>query len=370
MFLSAISCNSEDATNGSNVPITPTDPVDPIDEVEVDIKGEIRDISSKELVAEMGVGWNLGNSFDVRDVNKTVWGNPLPNANHVKAVKDLGFSTLRIPVTWDYNMLTFKPYTVEIGYLNRVQEIVEAGLKNNMHVIINTHHDDWIRPTEADSVEVNERLGALWTQIADHFQDYSDKLIFEPMNEPRLMGSPEEWSGGTSEGRSILNSFHQTCVQAIRATGGKNQKRHIMVSTYAASTVPAAFDDLIVPNDPNIILSIHSYFPWSFAGDDNGPSSWGTDEEKAQLDNELDRIKQKWVDQENRPVILGEWGAKNKNNLDNRIAYADYYANAAIARGMIPVIWDDGGDFGLYDRHNNTWRFRDIAQAVVGAGNK
>lgn len=366
-----VSCSSDNQTVDPLPPVVP-DPVDPIDMTDNmtgDIYGEIRDISSMELVAEMGVGWNLGNSFDVRDANKTVWGNPLPTAAHIKAIRDLGFETLRIPVTWNFNMQQQAPYTVEISYLDRVKAIVEAGLRNNMHVIINTHHDDWIRPTTTNATAVNARLSGLWTQIANHFMDYGDKLIFEVMNEPRLIDSPEEWSGGTTEGRTILNEFHQTCVDAIRATDGKNATRHIMVSTYAASTTPAAFADLVVPADPNIIISLHSYFPWSFAGQDDGTNNWGSDSEKAALDSELDRIKERWVAQENRPVILGEWGAKNKNNLNARINYVDYYAKAAVSRGLVPIIWDDGGDFGLYDRHAMNWRFRDIAQAVVNAGN-
>ena len=144
-----------------------------------------------------------------------------------------------------------------------------------------------------------------------------------------------------------------------------------MVSTYAASTTQNAFADLIIPDDPNIIVSIHSYFPWSFAGldlNEGGNSNWGSDAEKLALDNELDRIKERWVTQENRPVILGEWGSKDKNNLSTRVAYAAYYAKAAVDRGLVPVIWDDGGNFGLYDRHTMGWKYPEIARAVVDAG--
>jgi len=132
-----------------------------------------------------------------------------------------------------------------------------------------------------------------------------------------------------------------------------------MVSTYAASTTQSAFADLIIPDDPNIIVSIHSYFPWIFAGlnlDEGGTNNWGSDADKIALDNELDRIKKRWVTQENRPVILGEWGAKDKNNLSTRVG------------GLVPVIWDDGGNFGLYDRHAMSWRYPEIARAVVDAG--
>jgi len=357
------SCSSDDP-----IP-APSQPISTVEEMENDSSEEMRNISSKELVAEMGVGWNLGNSFDVRDNDKTVWGNPLPLSTHIQAVKAMGFETLRIPVTWNFNMLDQAPYTVETPYLARVQRIVEAGLQNDMHVIINTHHDDWIIPTIEKAPVVKERLASLWTQIGNHFIEYGDKLIFEVMNEPRHIDTPEEWSGGTAEGRATLNEFHQICVDAIRATGQNNAKRHIMVSTYAASTTPSAFADLIIPADPNIIVSIHSYFPWRFAGqDEGGTNNWGSDADKAALDQELDRIKERWVNQENRPVILGEWGAKDKNNLSTRVNYADYYARAAVGRGMVPIIWDDGGNFGLFDRHAMSWKYPEIARAVVDAG--
>lgn len=361
------SCKSDES-----IP-TPVPPVEMEEEMDNtmdnDSSEEMRDISSMELVAEMGVGWNMGNSFDVRNSDKTVWGNPLPLSTHISAVKEMGFETLRIPVTWNFNMLEQAPFTVEIPYLARVKRIVDAGLQNDMHVIINTHHDDWIIPTEAEGPKVKERLASLWMQIGNHFIEYGDKLIFEVMNEPRHIDTAEEWSGGTAEGRKVLNEFHQVCVDAIRATGNNNSKRHIMVSTYAASTTPNAFADLIIPDDPNIIVSIHSYFPWSFAGQDaGGTNNWGSEADKAALDRELDRIKERWVTQENRPVILGEWGAKDKNNLSTRVSYVDYYANGAVDRGLVPIIWDDGGNFGLYDRHAGSWKYPEIARAVVDAG--
>ena len=373
----AIACgDSETAPSVPPIPGTPVEPddsdpnPDPVTSDRTDFSGEIRDITSFELVEEMGIGWNLGNSFDVRSEDKTAWGNPHPTINQISTVREMGFKTLRIPVTWDHNQLSVSPYTIEASYLDRVKEVVNYGLANQMHVIINVHHDDWIVPTNQQAEQVGERLASLWTQAAEHFITYGDSLIFETMNEPRLMGSPEEWSGGTSEGRQVLNGLHDACVDAIRATGGNNEKRHIMISTYAASTNQSALDDLEIPNDdPNIIISQHSYFPWSFAGQEDGPSEWGTDAEKSALGNELDRIRNKWIVENNRPVILGEWGTTNKNNLSNRVAYCKYYAEASIERGMLPIIWDDGGNFGLLNRNNLSWRFPDIARAAVEADN-
>lgn len=367
------SCGQEDPAPIVNEPMTeePEDPMDITPEENTNaIKGDIRDISSMELVAEMGIGWNLGNSFDVRAKDKTVWGNPLTTSTHIRDVKEMGFETLRIPITWDYDQLSSSPYTIETPYLARIALVVNEALNNDMHVIINTHHDDWIVPTNTEATRVKNRLSSLWTQVANYFKDYGDKLIFETMNEARLHGSPEEWSGGTQEGRDKINEYHQVAVDAIRATGGNNNKRHIMVSTYAASSNGNAMRDLVVPNnDPNVIISIHSYFPWSFAGQEDGTNIWGSDEEKGALDAELDRIRDRWMVQEGRAVILGEWGTTDKNNNTARAEYCAYYAQAATERGLLPIIWDDGGNFGLYDRHAGNWKYEAIAQAVVAAAN-
>jgi len=276
---------------------TPVTPDPPAVTPRTDFTGIIRDMTSMELVAEMGVGWNMGNSFDVIDVNKTAWGNPLPTAKHIEVVKEMGFGTLRIPVTWGFNQSASAPYMIEAAYLDKVQEVVNYGFSNHMHVIINVHHDDdWVKPLNSDAEQVKDRLASLWTQVAERFQTYGDSLIFETLNEPRLKGSAQEWSGGTAEGRAVINDYHKAALDAIRATGGNNEKRHVMISTYAASTVPAAMDELVIPNDdPNIIISHHTYFPWSFTGEDNGVATWGTDQEKADLDAELDRVRDKWT---------------------------------------------------------------------------
>lgn len=327
--------------------------------------GEARDISSFDLVAEMGVGWNLGNSFDVTSKDKTLWGNPLTNKAIISAVKNKGFKTLRIPVTWGFNQSPVAPYTIESGYLNNLKRVVDYGFQNKMHVIINVHHDnDWSKPIAADADRVKARLSSLWTQVSEHFKAYNDSLIFETLNEPRLEGSPQEWSGGTPEGRSFINDYHKAAVDAIRATGGNNEKRHIMIPSWAASTVPAAMNDLIVPNDdPKVIISLHSYFPWQFAGEASRP--WGTDQDKSALQGELDKIRQKWVVEEGRPVILGEWGSIKANDLQTRIEYAEFYAENAASRGLKTIVWDDGGNFQLLDRRELTWPFGNIADAII-----
>lgn len=336
------------------------------------IPGEIRNMTSADLVAEMGVGWNLGNSLDTKDSDKTAWGNPLPNEAIIDQVFNMGFRTLRVPVTWNWDMQSTAPYTINEDFLNQVQETVNYGISKGMHVMINVHHDeDWLRPTNADAPIATPRLASLWTQIANRFEPYGDKLIFETLNETRLLNSPEEWSGGTAEGRAVLNDFHEAAVNAIRATGGNNAERHLMVSTYAASTLPVAMDALEIPNnDERVIISLHTYFPWQFTGEENGGTpNWGTAQERADLEAEFDYIRNKWVVEEGRAVILGEWGARDRNNLSMREGYAQFYVEESLERGLLPIVWDDGLGFRLLDRPNLDWHFPSLAETIVEAGN-
>lgn len=359
-----MSCGSDEIIPDTDE--TP-DPVDPITEINLPGIGEARDISSFDLVEEMGVGWNLGNWFDVTSRDKTFWGNPVPSKAMIDMVRAMGFKTLRIPVTWGFHQDSNAPYEIETSYLNQVQDVVDYGFENGMHVIINVHHDDdWVKPNTDESDLAIARLSSLWTQVANHFIAYNDSLIFETLNEPRLKGIPEEWSGGTSEGRGFINDFHLAAVNAIRETGGNNEKRHIMIPTWAASTVPVAMESLVIPNDdPKIIVSLHSYFPWPFAGE--ASISWGSDQDKTDLMGELDKIRQKWIIEEERPVVLGEWGSVEENMLQTRIDYAEFYAKEAAERGLLTIVWDDGGRFRMLNRHGLSWDYESLASAIVNA---
>lgn len=366
-----VGCSEDESPDQTGENPTEETGENPPTDVVAAIPGVIRDMSSADLVAEMGIGWNLGNSLDTKDSDKTAWGNPLPSQAIIDKVFDMGFRTLRIPVTWNWDMQSTAPYTINADYLEQVQKTVNYGISKGMHVLINVHHDeDWLRPTNADAPTATPRLAGLWTQIANRFEPYGDKLIFETLNETRLLNSPEEWSGGTAEGRSVLNDFHEAAVNAIRATGGNNAERHLMVSTYAASTLPVAMDALVVPNnDERIIISLHSYFPWQFSGEEVGTPNWGTDQEKADLEAEFDYIQDKWVTQEGRAVILGEWGARDRSNLSDREEYVSFYVEKSMERGFLPIVWDDGGNFRLLDRENLEWYFPSLADKIVEAAN-
>jgi len=337
--------------------------------------GVIRNMSSVEIVSEMKIGWNLGNSLDAEGPVETFWGNPVTTQAMIDEIANRGFNTLRIPVTWRFHQGGAPDYVVEEAWLDRVEEVVNYARANNMYVIINVHHDDpWIIPTNAQAAVVMDRLSKLWTQIANRFRNYSDYLIFETLNEPRHENTLQEWTGGTAEGRAVVNQYHQVSLDAIRATGGNNSLRQIMISTYAASTLPIAMNALVIPNnDPRTIVSLHSYFPFPFTLEGTD-STWGTADDMAQLEAEMDRIKAKFIDN-GKAVVLGEWASGNQSNLEDRIAHATFYAQAAAERGFASVWWDNGNSgvsndgLALFNRQNLTWPFGEIADIIVDANN-
>jgi len=329
----------------------------------------MRNISSLELVKDMKLGWNLGNTLDAIG-GETAWGNPKTTEDMILKVKSAGFNTIRIPVTWKEHVGSAPNYTIEKAWLDRVQEVVDYAIDNNMYAILNTHHEgEWLIPDKAHQTEVTNKLSKMWEQIATRFKDYSDYLIFETMNEPRVENSSSEWSGGTSEFRDVINQLNKAAVSSIRNTGGNNASRFLMIPTHAATAQSVAVNDLIIPdNDPKIIVSLHTYSPYSFCLDEGGTNAWGTDSDKANMESELDAIYNKFV-KNGRAVIIGEWASINKNNLTDRVKHAEYYTREVVERGMLPVWWDNGytGTNGLaiLNRSSNTWLFPEIVDALI-----
>ncbi len=336
-------------------------------------KGESSDTSKFEmtpieLVAEMGVGWNLGNTLDAIGEDETAWGNPKATQQLIDSIRTKGFKTLRVPVSWKSHIDDDSYFTIDGAWLNRVEEVVNYGLNNDMYVIINIHHDDdWIIPTYDNAEQVKKQLKRVWMQIANRFVNYDENLIFETLNEPRYKGSAEEWSGGTTEGRDCVNQFHQVCVEAIRATGGNNAKRFIMVSPYAASSMTTTINDFILPDSENLIVSIHNYFPYELCLGENG-KDWGSDADKLALDGELDRVYNKFI-ANGTAVVMGEWGNLNHDNPDDRIRHAAYFAQACLQRGICPIWWDNGNpqEFGIINRTTGEWIVPEIANAIVSS---
>ena len=319
-----------------------------------------------DFVRDMGVGWNLGNSLDAVGPDETAWGNPEPTRELIDAVAARGFKTIRIPVTWRMHMGGAPDYTIEKAWMDRVAEVVDYALANDLYVILNTHHEgEWALPVYAHSDEVARQLCCVWSQIATRFRDCDDHLIFEPLNEPRLEGSPKEWCGGTEENCDCINQWQQAAIDTIRATGGNNRSRMIMVAPHGASNTPNAINALVVPEeDPNILISIHNYFPPDFCLMER--EDWGSEDDIQALKASFKALDERFLSQ-GRAVVLGEWGSINHTNSAARLQHAAYYMREARQYGMCAVWWDNGypEEFGLMDRKTRTWIFPEMVDQLL-----
>jgi aryl-phospho-beta-D-glucosidase BglC (GH1 family) len=334
-------------------------------------KNSSEGMSAAEIVKDMKIGWNLGNTLDCYNVTwevsdfETAWGNPRTTKAMIDTVKKEGFNAVRIPISWNEHM---NGNIIDGDWLNRVNEVVDYVIDNDMYAIINVHHDDytWLNPSKADEAAVKAKLVSIWEQLSDRFKNYDQHLLFEGMNEPRIIGGQDEWTGGTAEEREVINHLFQAFVDTVRKSGGNNSSRALIITSHAASIEADAVNDIVVPDDDRIIVSIHYYSPWDFAGGENGKSDWGSDSEKKDLDKGFDFLKSKFIDK-GVPVIIGEFGATNKNNDSVRASYMEYYVKSAKSRGITCFIWDNGtkDEFGLLDRNSLTWYFKNVVDAAV-----
>ncbi len=348
----------------------------------------IRDISSMELVKEMKVGWILGNTLDgggkhlkgasVQSL-ETAWGNPVTTKEMIDAVVAAGFNIIRIPVTWDWSTGEAPDYKISDAWMNRVQEVVDYAIDNDVFVILNIHHETWHYPTEDNYEAASDRLKKVWTQIGNHFKSYDEKLIFEGMNEPRVIGTSEEWNGGSPATREIVNKLNFDFVETIRSLDGNNKLRHLMIPGYAASSSTAALKDIKVPeNDDKIIVSVHAYTPYHFAlsQEASASSKWFAQNKghTKEIDKIAEDIKTLFIDK-GTPVIIGEFGAVNRNNELYRADWVKYYI-ARMKQVGVPCVWWDNGafngggeNFGFFDRNSLTFRYPKILEAMMTAVN-
>ena len=329
--------------------------------------------SASQIVDAMNIGWNLGNALDSYNTGlegietETGWGNPKTTKEMIRSVKSAGFNTIRIPVTWGEHMDGNK---IQDDWMARVQEVVDYAYDEGLFVIINVHHDDyiWITPNTAEYPEDSEKLKAIWSQIAERFKDYGDRLIFEGMNEPRTIGSAMEWMGGTLQERSVINNYEADFVKTVRASGGNNAGRTLIVTSYAASAESMALKDVVIPKNGNIIFSVHYYAPWKFS---EGNDTVFDDKGREELDKKFAELKEKFIDK-GIPVIIDEFGCVNAADETTRAQYYKYYVGAAKKLGIKCVVWDNGslkgeGSFGIFSRSDCKWTTALLQGIMEGA---
>ncbi len=352
---------------------------------------ELSGNTATELVSFIGTGWNLGNTLDATGggnslYSETSWGNPKTTKAMIDAVKKQGFNTVRVPVSWG-NHTTGNNFTIDSKWLARVKEVVDYCIDNDMYVILNIHHDtstQYYYPSSKYKTQSVKFVKSIWTQVAKYFKDYDQHLVFETLNEPRLVGTGDEWwfnvnypNDNVRDSISVINTLNQTAVDTIRAAGGKNTDRCIMVPGYGASIDGCTTSTFKLPNDstPNrLIVSVHAYTPYNFALNANGTAEFKNNL-KSEVDYLYSTIKSHFIDK-GIPAIIGETSASNKNNTAERVKWAQYYMGKSAEYGVPCMLWDNnvfnGSDKGECHGHLNRstlkWYDKAFVDAVIEYG--
>lgn len=337
--------------------------------------------SAAELAAKINLGWNIGNSLEASG-SETAWGNPMVSKDLIDLVKQNGFNAIRIPCSFNQYLTNGETAEIDEQWLNRVKEVVQYCIDNDMFTLLNIHWDGgWLEEncTTAKKEENNARQKAFWEQIATHLRDYDEHLLFASANEPNVDNATE---------MAVLDSYHQTFVNAVRSTGGKNTYRTLVVQ--GPRTDIEKTDELMntLPTDTTtdrMMVEVHYYSPWQFTGltedaswgtmfyywgadyhsttDSSRNATWG---EEDYLNAMFDLMKTKFVDK-GIPVILGEFGPMRRSSLtgddltlhlDSRAFHLKYVVQQAKVYGMLPFYWDNGGidnhSSGIFNRSDNT----------------
>ncbi|MDT0645579.1 cellulase family glycosylhydrolase [Zunongwangia sp. F260] len=339
---------------------------------------DMRALTSVELANEMQIGWNLGNSLDAIG-GETAWGNPMVNEQLIQSVKEAGFNAVRIPVAWS-KFSDEENFTITEDWMNRVEEVVNLVLDNDMYAIVNIHWDNgWMQPTYDDEEYVNNRLEIMWQQIAINFRDYGDRLLFAGTNEVMVEG---DYGTPTEEYYTVQNGFNQTFVDAVRATGGRNHYRHLVVQGFNTN-IDHTINFAEIPEDVvdnRLMMEVHYYDPYNFTlNTESNVYQWGNDAPESEdwanesyVDEQFNRMKTEFIDN-GLGVILGEYGAIARPEVEGHEEYRQYYmeyvTQSAMEHGLVPFYWDNGDEdangFALFDRENGEVLYPELLDSIL-----
>lgn len=343
----------------------------------------LENLTAQEVVSNIKIGWNLGDSLDVcnadRDgdglanetaeiVDETLWGNVETTKELFDSLKEDGINAVRIPITWRDHIGDSPGYEVNSEWMNRVEEIVRYAYDNGMYVIINLHHDGggdpvfgaWIRNASKPSMKetIFNTYKALWKQIAARFQSYSDHLIFESMNEVGFDDLDEK------NAYKLLNDFNQTFVNVIRSSGGNNPYRHLLIAGYWTDIMATCSDLYRMPTDTiadRLILSVHYYTPWQFCTTTR-QYSWGTKSDVSQMEYLVNMIYERFT-LNNIPVLIGEYGF-GQNEPASCVYFTENFVKLCHDRKIATFLWDNGEQ---YNRTTMEWYNPDLIKALQRA---
>lgn len=324
--------------------------------------------SAQYVAGQMTVGWNLGNSLEAI-CGETAWGGAVTTRQLIDSVKAAGFNTVRIPCAWDCHAHNG---VIDEKWIARVKQVVDYCVDRKLYVVLNIHWDGgWLENNVTTSAQaaVNAKQQNYWTQIAKYFKHYDQHLLFASANEPNVTDAA---------GMAVLLSYHQTFINAVRATGGNNSSRTLIIQGPSADIDKTNTLMNTLPADPaagRLIVEVHYYTPYQYClmekdeswgnmfyywgrgyhntADAKRNATWG---EEGNLDSSFTLMKTKFVDK-GIPVIIGEYGAGKRTlsppsdenlHLASRLYYYRYLVNSAKSKGMIPFCWDI--NMGLFNR--------------------
>lgn len=342
------------------------------------------DMDALQLAKQIYLGWNLGNTLecvvaknDGYAGSELAWGNPYTTLAIIQSIKAAGFSSVRIPVSWDVYSIDNNTHQIDPQWMARVKEVVDFVVDNDMYAMINIHWDGgWLENNcNADKKAENiVKQKAYWTQIANEFKHYDELLLFAGCNEPDVR---------TTDQMYVLKEYEQAFIDAVRATGGRNAKRNLIVQG-PVTDISLTDQLMIMPTDNianRLMLEVHYYEPWTFCGLTEDASwgkmaylwgegfsdkatgelkdRWTGDCDEKHMHNQFRKMKEKFVDK-GIPVIIGEFGVTyrkfsdpvaQKSHDDSRAYYYSYITEQAKNYGLVPYVWDNGGDMGVVNRH-------------------
>lgn len=360
------------------------------------------ELDQTAITAAMGMGWNLGNQLEASSdkvPNETTWGNPTITEDLIKAVKAQGFNTIRIPVSYLSKIGEAPDYTIDSAWLDRVQEVVDYVVGNDMYAVMNIHGDgyytvdgSWLLCVDDNQDEIKAKYEAVWKQIADRFKDYDEHLIFESMNEE----SDNTYGRPNKDGYANINEYNRIFVDTVRGTGSNNTKRWLLLPGWNTNIEYTVGNyGFVIPEDKlcesdgkRIMISVHYYDPYNFTIDENSSSAktqwgkyatenfdnWGQEDH---VDSQMQMLHDTFI-AEGYPVIIGEMGVQDKTHLSEsfneyRRYWLEYVVKSAKANGCIPVYWDNGWNgkngFGLFDRTSCTVTQQSLIDAMIRAIN-
>lgn len=335
-----------------------------------------------EIAADMGYGWNLGNTMEATNTwtpnpkvtdFETAWGQPVTTKAMIDGIKKAGFNSIRIPVSWSNMMSSDGNYTIDASYFKRVDEIISYAFANDMYVIINDHYDGgWWKGFASNKTECMKHYKNMWTQVAGHYKDYPEKLIFESANE-ELGNSLKNDNENVAELKlySLTNEINQTFVDIVRQSGGNNSKRYLLIAGFNTDIDKTCSSLYEMPTDTisnHLMVSVHYYTPWTYVGlyKDEGygyKATWGTDSDKSEMAGNFARMK-KFTDA-GYGVVIGEYSvlpqyisSGNYKRKDGDTTFIKYLLTLCDKYGYAPYVWD-AGDW--YNRYTCSMRWSDIA---------